>query len=88
MILKNNIFVNCLTDCSDGTACVCDVTKIDANCSPCVQYVGHQGSSVNCVKFHPSYDLIMTASGDGTSHIWRPNLDQVFNALIISFNLK
>lgn len=66
---------------SDGTACVCDVTKMDGNCSPLLTYVGHNGCSVNCVKFHPNSDLIMSAAGDGTTHIWRPNLDHVFNQI-------
>ncbi|CAG2122841.1 unnamed protein product, partial [Medioppia subpectinata] len=63
------------TASADGTACVCDVTKMDANISPFLSYVGHSGCSVNCVKFHPNYDLVMTAAGDGTTHIWRPNLE-------------
>ncbi|XP_054156762.1 WD repeat-containing protein 37-like [Oppia nitens] len=63
------------TASADGTAVVSDVTKMDANLTPLLTYVGHTGCSVNCVKFHPNYDLIMTAAGDGTSHIWRPNLE-------------
>ncbi|CAG2183773.1 unnamed protein product, partial [Oppiella nova] len=63
------------TASADGTACVCDVTKMDANISPFLSYVGHSGCSVNCIKFHPNYDLIMTAGGDGSTHIWRPNLE-------------
>lgn len=35
-----------------------------------LQYQGHQGS-VNSIKFHPSQDLVLTASGDGTAHIWQ-----------------
>ncbi|XP_006001112.1 WD repeat-containing protein 37 isoform X2 [Latimeria chalumnae] len=35
-----------------------------------LKYVGHAGS-VNSVKFHPSEQLALTASGDQTAHIWR-----------------
>lgn len=34
-----------------------------------LRYVGHQGS-VNSIKFHPSQDLVVTGSGDGTAHVW------------------
>ena len=33
-------------------------------------YVGHTGS-VNSIAFHPTQDLALTASGDGTAHIWK-----------------
>jgi len=33
-------------------------------------YVGHNGS-VNSIAFHPTQDLTLTASGDGTAHIWK-----------------
>lgn len=33
-------------------------------------YAGHTGS-VNSISFHPTQDLVMTASGDGTAHIWQ-----------------
>lgn len=33
-------------------------------------YAGHQGS-VNAIRFHPNQDLVLTASGDHTAHIWR-----------------
>ncbi|QQP50469.1 Putative microtubule binding protein ytm1 [Caligus rogercresseyi] len=33
-------------------------------------YVGHSGS-VNSLSFHPSNNLVLTASGDGSAHIWR-----------------
>ena len=33
-------------------------------------YEGHNGS-VNAVRFHPVQDLVVTASGDGTAHVWR-----------------
>lgn len=32
-------------------------------------YIGHSGS-VNAISFHPSQDLALTASGDGTAHVW------------------
>jgi WD40 repeat protein len=35
------------------------------------QYVGHSGS-VNSVVFHPTQELVLTASGDQTAQIWRP----------------
>uniref|UniRef100_A0A452RHQ6 WD repeat-containing protein 37 n=1 Tax=Ursus americanus TaxID=9643 RepID=A0A452RHQ6_URSAM len=34
-----------------------------------VKYSGHVGS-VNSIKFHPSEQLALTASGDQTAHIW------------------
>lgn len=36
----------------------------------CLQYLGHQGS-VNSIKFHNNRDLVLTASGDGSAHIWQ-----------------
>lgn len=38
-------------------------------------YGGHQGS-VNAIRFHPSQDLVLTASGDHTAHIWRAQFSQ------------
>ncbi|XP_069770787.1 WD repeat-containing protein 37 isoform X2 [Narcine bancroftii] len=35
-----------------------------------LKYVGHAGS-VNSIKFHPSEQVALTASGDQTAHIWR-----------------
>ncbi|XP_060919926.1 WD repeat-containing protein 37-like isoform X2 [Labrus mixtus] len=35
-----------------------------------LRYAGHQGS-VNSIKFHPTEQMALTASGDQTSHIWR-----------------
>ncbi|XP_056452197.1 WD repeat-containing protein 37-like isoform X3 [Gadus chalcogrammus] len=35
-----------------------------------LKYVGHQGS-VNSIKFHPTEQMALTASGDQTAHIWR-----------------
>ena len=35
-----------------------------------LQYQGHSGS-VNSVRFHPSKELALTTSGDGTAHIWQ-----------------
>nr|XP_058912451.1 WD repeat-containing protein 37 isoform X3 [Kogia breviceps] len=34
------------------------------------KYTGHVGS-VNSIKFHPSEQLALTASGDQTAHVWR-----------------
>ena len=33
-------------------------------------YTGHSGS-VNSFAFHPTQDLALTASGDGSAHIWK-----------------
>uniref|UniRef100_A0AAV2JYK1 WD repeat-containing protein 37 n=1 Tax=Knipowitschia caucasica TaxID=637954 RepID=A0AAV2JYK1_KNICA len=35
-----------------------------------LKYTGHQGS-VNSIKFHPTEQMALTASGDQTAHIWR-----------------
>ncbi|KAG8036633.1 hypothetical protein G9C98_003955 [Cotesia typhae] len=35
-----------------------------------LQYIGHSGS-VNSIRFHPTIDLALTASGDCTAHIWQ-----------------
>lgn len=35
-----------------------------------LQYQGHSGS-VNSIRFHPSKELVLTASGDSTAHIWQ-----------------
>lgn len=50
----------------DHSACIWSVEK--GRCL--LQYLGHQGS-VNSIKFHPSRDLVLTASGDQTAHIWQ-----------------
>lgn len=54
------------TASADQTACV---WGIDGGRN-LLQYTGHSGS-VNSVKFHPSQDLILTASGDHTAHVWQ-----------------
>lgn len=51
---------------TDHSACIWSVEK--GRCL--LQYLGHQGS-VNSIKFHPSRDLVLTASGDQTAHIWQ-----------------
>ena len=33
-------------------------------------YTGHTGS-VNGIAFHPSQDIVLTVSGDGTGHVWQ-----------------
>lgn len=38
-------------------------------------YAGHHGS-VNAVRFHPTQDLVLTASGDRTAHVWRAQFTQ------------
>ncbi|XP_024935713.1 WD repeat-containing protein 37 isoform X2 [Cephus cinctus] len=35
-----------------------------------LQYIGHNGS-VNSVRFHPTRDLALTASGDCSAHVWQ-----------------
>ena len=35
-----------------------------------LSYLGH-GGSVNSISFHPAQDLALTASGDGTAHVWK-----------------
>ncbi|KAK0182928.1 hypothetical protein PV327_001013 [Microctonus hyperodae] len=35
-----------------------------------LQYIGH-GGSVNSIRFHPTIDLALTASGDCSAHIWQ-----------------
>ena len=37
---------------------------------PLLQYKGHSGS-VNSIRFHPNKELVLTASGDSTAHIWQ-----------------
>ncbi|XP_050693096.1 WD repeat-containing protein 37-like [Eriocheir sinensis] len=54
------------TASADQTACV---WGIDGG-KNLLQYTAHSGS-VNSVKFHPTQDLILTASGDHTAHIWQ-----------------
>lgn len=39
-----------------------------------LQYLGHCGS-VNSIRFHPSQDLVVTASGDQEVHIWRSQIN-------------
>lgn len=34
-----------------------------------LKYEGHNGS-VNSIRFHPTKELLLTSSGDGTAHIW------------------
>lgn len=69
------------TASADGTASITDMTHAAGNASthPIITYVGHSGCSVNCIKFHPKYDLMVTASGDSGAHIWKPNFEQIFS---------
>ena len=67
------------TASADGSAGIFDLSSQGTFlCNPVATYTGHQGCSVNCVKFHPKYDLLITAAGDSGSHIWRPNYEQIF----------
>ncbi|XP_014666900.1 PREDICTED: WD repeat-containing protein 37-like [Priapulus caudatus] len=59
------------TDGIIGTASADHTARVwDACSSSCLlQYMGHTGS-VNSIKFHPYNQLVVTASGDNTAHIW------------------
>jgi WD40 repeat protein len=50
-----------------------------------LQYHGHSGS-VNSIRFHPSRDLVLTASGDQTAHVWQAVVtwDQPVSGVIMS----
>ena len=50
----------------DGTACIWSMDS--GRCL--LQYQGHKGS-VNSIRFHPAKDLVMTASGDCSVHLWQ-----------------
>uniref|UniRef100_A0A240SX86 WD repeat-containing protein 37 n=1 Tax=Glossina pallidipes TaxID=7398 RepID=A0A240SX86_GLOPL len=54
------------TSSADHTACIWGIES--GRCL--LQYTGHAGS-VNSIKFHHNRDLVLTASGDGTAHIWQ-----------------
>ncbi|XP_054707134.1 WD repeat-containing protein 37-like isoform X2 [Uloborus diversus] len=53
------------TASADHTARIWDIQS--GKCI--VQYWGHKGS-VNSVRFHPTQDLVVSASGDQTAHVW------------------
>ncbi|XP_058802086.1 WD repeat-containing protein 37 [Phymastichus coffea] len=40
------------------------------SCRCLLQYTGHSGS-VNSVRFHPTKDLALSASGDCSAHVWQ-----------------
>lgn len=53
------------TASADHTARIWDIQS-----GSCIlQYWGHKGS-VNSVRFHPTQDLVLSASGDQTAHVW------------------
>ncbi|KAL0270128.1 UNVERIFIED_CONTAM: hypothetical protein PYX00_007631 [Menopon gallinae] len=54
------------TASADHKACIWNVET--GRCL--LQYQGHSGS-VNSIRFHPSKDFVLTASGDQTAHIWQ-----------------
>ncbi|XP_046996838.1 WD repeat-containing protein 37 isoform X1 [Schistocerca americana] len=54
------------TASADHTACIWSVET--GRCL--LQYQGHQGS-VNSIRFHPNKDVVLTASGDCTAHVWQ-----------------
>lgn len=53
------------TASADHLACIWSIEN--GRCL--LKYEGHEGS-VNSIKFHPTKDLLLTASGDRTAHIW------------------
>uniref|UniRef100_A0A1I8FU80 WD repeat-containing protein 37 n=1 Tax=Macrostomum lignano TaxID=282301 RepID=A0A1I8FU80_9PLAT len=60
---------NLVASCSaDGTARVWLCNDRDSCCL--IEYRGHAGS-VNSVRFHPSSDILLTASGDTAAHLIR-----------------
>lgn len=54
------------TASADHSACIWSVET--GRCL--LQYLGHTGS-VNSIRFHPSRDLVLTASGDQCTHVWQ-----------------
>lgn len=54
------------TASADHTACIWGIES--AKCL--LRYTGHSGS-VNSIKFHPSKDLVLTAAGDQSAHVWQ-----------------
>uniref|UniRef100_A0A1B6CX31 WD repeat-containing protein 37 n=1 Tax=Clastoptera arizonana TaxID=38151 RepID=A0A1B6CX31_9HEMI len=54
------------TASADRSACIWSVDT--GKCL--LQYLGHTGS-VNSIRFHPSRDVVLTASGDQKAHIWQ-----------------
>ncbi|KAK2184675.1 hypothetical protein NP493_257g02017 [Ridgeia piscesae] len=57
------------TASADHTACIWWIQT--GTCL--LQYLGHSGS-VNSVRFHPTLDVAVSASGDQTCHIWKANI--------------
>lgn len=53
------------TASADHAACIWSIDT--GKCL--LKYEGHSGS-VNSIRFHPSKDLLLTASGDNSAHIW------------------
>lgn len=51
-----------------------------------MQYTGHSGS-VNSICFHPNKDLLLTASGDQTVHIWQAAVNWEHSVSIVNFLL-
>lgn len=54
------------TASADHTACIWGIES--AKCL--LRYTGHSGS-VNSIRFHPTRDLVLTAAGDQSAHIWQ-----------------
>lgn len=55
---------------ADRSACIWGVAT--GKCL--LRYSGH-GGSVNSARFHPSRDVILSASGDCTAHVWQAAVD-------------
>lgn len=66
MLTTNYHTVSYLTSHSDYTARIWNMESGEC----LMQYTGHSGS-VNSIQFHPSKDLVVTASGDQNVHIWQ-----------------
>ena len=51
-----------------------------------LQYNGHQGS-VNAIRFNPVKDLVVSTSGEGTAHIWSPQVNMPHNEVNTQVNI-
>ncbi|CAI5443988.1 unnamed protein product [Caenorhabditis angaria] len=57
----------CATASADQT---CKIWSLDSNGTCLATYLGHFGS-VNCVVFQENQELVASASGDESTHIWK-----------------
>lgn len=73
--------IECILDFSDQTACIWLMES--GRCA--LRYIGHTGS-VNSIRFHPSRDLVLTASGDQSAHIWQAAVTMdIYVSILIPF---